>query len=514
MPSHELPPEAWSDGINVRFENNKVLKGKGHVEIFDPPSVAPYWVLYAPGLVENYWLYAGSAKVYAVDQGGTHTDLTRTVGGDYAMSNDLLWNGGILGGIPIINNGVDVPQRWAEISDATKLDDLPNWPALTTARIIRPFKSFLFAFDITVNSVRSPHKVKWSHSADPGTIPDSWDHTDATKDAGETELTDAARGFIVDAKQLGDLLLIYKQASIWGVQFTGGAFIFRFFSMFDGVGAFSKNCIAQVGQRGTPRHFVFTGDDIIVHDGRTYDSVINRRLHRWLLDSLNPDTVNRAFCVTNYPERECWFCFPAGGADWPNTAFVWSWEDGAISIRELGETSFIGIGNVAEDTTPIVSWNSDSGMWDDDVTIWSSIVNTPNEQRLLQADPVNTKLYEVDTTEQFNSINMTAFVERKGLAVVGQDRNREPKVDYSVRKLVTRMWPKLTGGPIHIRVGGQDTVDDTVVWQAPQFFDPAVQRYIDFTVNHRLLAFRFESTDDVTWELEGYDLEMVLAGNL
>ncbi|KKL76808.1 hypothetical protein LCGC14_2041240, partial [marine sediment metagenome] len=231
IPPHLLPPEMWSDGQNMRFRDGKVVKFTGHEAVFDPPSIAPYWAIAAQTAAEQFWLYAGLAKIYTVEQDGTHTEITRA-SGDYTGIAGDLWDGTVLAGIPVVTNGVDDPQSWSPIAAATPLVDLPNWPANTTCKHIRAFKNFLVALHITESGTVKPHMVKWSHPADPGSVPSSWDDTDATKDAGEVELADSQAGIIQDALGLRDILLIYKDNSIWGMQHIGGQFIFRFFPMF------------------------------------------------------------------------------------------------------------------------------------------------------------------------------------------------------------------------------------------------------------------------------------------
>ena len=51
-----------------------------------------------------------------------------------------------------------------------------------------------------------------------------------------------------------------------------------------------------------------------------------------------------------------------------------------------------------------------------------------------------------------------------------------------------------------------------MTYATAQVFNPAVDRYLDFHVNGRFIAVRFESTDNHNWEIESYDLELEPAG--
>ena len=98
--SYELPEDKWSDGNNVQFDNDKTAKVKGHLQVFGTPTVAPYWLMQFDTATTNSWIYPGLTKIYRVHTSGastTHTDLTRTSGGDYSAAAASGWNGGVLG---------------------------------------------------------------------------------------------------------------------------------------------------------------------------------------------------------------------------------------------------------------------------------------------------------------------------------------------------------------------------------------------------------------------------------
>ena len=512
-PAHLLPPEAWSNGRNVRFYDGRAVKFLGHKAVFDPPTVAPHWALSVTTKDDVFWVYASLAEVYAI-LGSTHGKITRA-SGSYGAGAALIWNGGLLAGIPILNNGTDVPQYWPTVELATNLADLSNWQAGVTARVVRPHLPFLVALNITKVSPASPtgnfpHMIKWSHPADPGALPTSWDETDATKDAGEAELTDVQSGIILDGLSLGTVFIIYKESSTHGMRFIGGQNIWAFFPISLASGILSTSCVVP-----TPdgkRHFVATGSDLGLMDGRGFTSVVEDRLRRFLVDNIDTDNFDRSFCFANRRFRENWFCFPESGSTWPTLAAVWSERDNTVTIREIADVSFIASGKVVEASDD--TWDADAEVWDDDPSTWDATIFSPTAHSALACDPVNTKLLEVDRTEQFAGVSFTAFLEREGLAVIGQDRQGNPKVDVEVRKLVTRVWPKVTGGPIIVRVGVQDKIGGTITFSPNMTFDPAAADFVDLDppLAGRLITVRFETAGADAWELHGYDLDISLLG--
>ena len=85
MSPYESPKDKWSDGNNIEFDNNKTAKVLGNQQVFGTPTVAPYWLLPFNTTTTDYWLYPSLTKIYRVHTSGTnttHTDITRTYGGD------------------------------------------------------------------------------------------------------------------------------------------------------------------------------------------------------------------------------------------------------------------------------------------------------------------------------------------------------------------------------------------------------------------------------------------------
>jgi hypothetical protein len=148
----ELPPNAWSAATNMRFRDGYAERFKGSAAVFDAPAVVPYFVAPFAAGTARMWIHAGLARVY-VDDGTTRTDLTPA--SPYTGAIDDKWTGGTLGGISIINNGVDLPQYWGG-NIANKFAALTAWTSTWRAVSVRPFKNFLVALGITWSSGRQP----------------------------------------------------------------------------------------------------------------------------------------------------------------------------------------------------------------------------------------------------------------------------------------------------------------------------------------------------------------------
>lgn len=511
VPDYLLPPNAWTDARNIRLRDNKIERITGHASVLDPPSIPPYWLLpVLSNAKEAGFIYAGLNKVYTF-LSATHSNITRqtaSVDVNYSATADGLWNGGILGGIPILNNGVDVPQFWANVSGGQRLADLTNWPSTWRARIVRPYKTFLVAMDITESGTRYINRYRTSHPAQPGGIPASWDDTDPTKDATINELTDVLAGGIVDGVVLRDTFIFYKERSTWGMQFVGGEFKMRTYQIFETMGAMGTHCACAFGDGG--KHFVFTGEDVIVHDGQQAKSVVDEKMRRWILDNISSTIYNRSFVVANNDHKECWLCIPLEGATWPNLAIIWSQKDNTIALRELTNASFITPGIVPNAVSD--PWDSDFGTWDTDMSTWGEAAGSVFKRELVQADPELTKIYQLDLGTQFNGVNFSGFVEKTGISIYGMSQDGTIVGDIELNKLVRSIYPRATGGPLNIQIGRQQVIEGPVTWGPIHTFIPGQDQKVDVLDDIggacKLYSLRFTWPEGSAAELRSYDIDV------
>ncbi|RMH39927.1 MAG: hypothetical protein D6694_10665 [Gammaproteobacteria bacterium] len=456
-PPYNLPANVWTDGQNVRFRNGAVEAFSGHVPVFGTPPEAPIWAMSVPSGTTHRWLWASQTKLYKYD--GLHSDVSG-LSSPYSTTLDDLWNGGILGGIPVIANGVDVPQAWTDFG--SPLVDLPNFPANTIPKLIRPFKGHLIAFNLNISSIRYPHRVLWSHTADPGTLPTSWDVADPTVDAGEVDLSDVLGGQIVEAQPLDELMIVYKETSTWTMQRINSPFIFSFDQLYTTIGALTTHCVEPLRDA----HVVATQDDLIIHDGASVQSLIANHSRRWLQANIDATYYNRSFIRQDAKTGEVWFCFPQNGSQFPDTALVWNRIENTYGVRDLPSATYAAIG--------------------------------PAGSKITERDLIlcAAKFYQADQGTAFDSVPVTASVERLAFPVTGE---------LDTVKLIKRIYPRIsTSSSVTIEIGTQMKLTDTVSW-VPKTFNPATDAYVDFSAVGRIISIRISGQAD--WKLYGFEVE-------
>lgn len=502
VPEHELPPGAWTDASDIRFIDAGAQQSLGYSEPFGNPSVKPYHTLPVNVGTDRYWIYAGLNKVYTAFVSGTaatHTNITRqtaSVDVNYSATPNS-WTSTVLGGVPILNPGntVDPPQMW-NLNPASRLVALTNWPANTYCKSLRAYKNFLVALNVTKGSTNYPYMVKWSHPADPGAVPISWNEADATKDAGEFDL---AEGYdaIIDGLPLRDSLMIYKEASVWRLDFTGGQYVHRSSKVMGMSGAMNRNCITEIDGF----HVVLTTNDIVVHDGVQATPILNRIVRRSFFSQLDTSAQHKAFVFKNPFFNEVYICFPTLGASACDRAVVYNYVDKTVSMRSLPNINHANYGAV--DSTPLMTWDLDQDPWIADFLPWGSGDYVPSISRVFMVSE-DTKMYLLDGALSYGANPPTSYVERRSLSFGEPDKI----------KLIKSINPRITGhtgAKVKIKVGSQDSPEETPVFQEASHVIGETVRNM-FLVSGRYITIRFETEDAYFWRLSSYDVEYETIG--
>ena len=505
----QLPPEAWTTALNTRCLDGDISSLLGWEQIFGTPGAAPHMAVPVSTNSANFWLYASLTKIFGYD-GTTHTEVTRSSGGAYTAGATENWNYTVLGGIPILNSGSDVPQYWPTIALATPMANLTNWPSTLRAKVVRSFGPFLIAGNITDSSVQYPHLIQWSHPADPGAVPASWDYTDPTNDAGRKDLSDTNAGVLLDMQPLASAMYLYKENSVWRMTYVGGRFIWDFgqSAWLPSTGLLAARCVAITGDG--QRHVLATQDDIIWHNGNTVKSVLSGRQRRRLFNEIDTENFHTSFMFDNPIYREMWFCYPSSGMSYPDKALILNYSNPEnFVITEVDGITFRNAVSGSIESPNEELWSDGTDTWEEDTGAWSELLR----RRVVLSSPSDTKLYNLDKTSTRDGAAFTVTLQREGLALLGKKRNGDWIVDHQRVKMACRLWPKLTGGPIRIRLGAQQLVDGPIAWGEYVVFDPLTSITADVPpISGRAVAIEFSTVNAVSWKLSGYKYDVVPLG--
>lgn len=495
----QQPAFAWTDALNIRFLDGLAYQFYGHGEVYNSPPAVPQHVFPCNVAGARYWVYSTAAKTYCVTNTGgvsVHTDITHLTPRTGVVNQ---WTSTLLSGIPILNTGdtASVPMSWS-LNTASKFVDLANWPAATYCKSLRAYKNSLIALNVTKAGVNYPYMVKWSHPADPGSVPISWDITDATKDAGETDL---AEGYdpIVDGLQLRDSFMVYKESSVWRMDFVGGTYIYRFSKVAGISGALNRNCIVEIDGQ----HLVLSQSDVVVHDGQNVSSVLDKQTRRYLFQNIDVANAGLCFVFKNPYFNEAFVCYPSIGASACDRAMVWNYVDKTVSFRDLPNVNHAAYGPV--DNTLAGNWSQDSAPWDSDLSSWNGPDFVPSGARSIMAS-ANTKLYLLDGSASFDGVAPAAYLERRGLSFGAPN----------AMKLVRGIRPRITGNvgqTVLVQIGSSTDPYADPVYGAAMTHTIGSTISDDCFVSGRYIAVKVSSGTAYQWRLDSFTLDMQTSGS-
>lgn len=246
---------------------------------------------------------------------------------DFTGAQDDRWSGGSLNGVLLMNNPVNGLYYW---NGDTSIR-LRKVPLSYVADVTRPFKTYAVQLAPTIGGVKFPQTVLWSATASPGALPSTFVPS-STNDARSVPLAETP-GNVIDCLPLGDVNIVYKNDSIYSMQYVGGEFVFRFTRLPGNDGLMFRGCVAN-----TPVGHVFlTQDyDIKLHNGDQPRSIIDGRLKNWLSNVIQEDYVNRSFFCVNKRKDEVWFVFSGpNGVGQCNMAIAWNWKSDTWGIFDF-----------------------------------------------------------------------------------------------------------------------------------------------------------------------------------
>lgn len=503
LPAQAIPPSIFTDAHNVRFLDGAVEKASGMAEQFGTPPLMPYYLLSSQ---ENDGIrrlfIAGLTQIYYY-LSGSFNDCSRVVGGAYTAGVNNVWTGGVLHGVPVLNNGTDKPQAWDKAS--TKFIDMPNWPATYLAKSLRPFKNYLVAMNITDGATQYPHNVLWSHPADPGSVPGAsgWNIADPTKDAGMAPLSDTP-GHVLDGQALGDSFAVYKEDATYMMQFVGAPYIFKFRPILRESGVLAQNCIVEV----LGRHVVLTTDDVVVFDGTQAESIINKKWRRELFASISISDYAKSYLAVFPALREVWICISTAAGYPPNLAFVWNWKSNTWAKRDIPFSQSI---IAAFPPDPVGStWDSDSATWDSDGEGWSAF--SLRGKASVIAGTTGTKLYTLGVGELFGDVAMQTRLAHESFDFASKE---VPDAADAV-KHVSKLRPKIVadaGTVLKFEIGVQMNLNDAIEWGEVQTFIVGTTTELCMGRNGRYISWRITGNGAQTWRLEAMDFLVQGGGN-
>jgi hypothetical protein len=345
-----LPPNVFTDGLNIRFRDDSVEMITGEALGRVLPIAADFGIHWRrPD--QGYNLFAKDGNVVKVDASGSTSSMFSSTDSKYANSDwqATHFNGGYA---VIFNNGKSTPLYclYGDAVSSTTLQPLPNWnytAGLTvTAKVIRSLNYSLVAANLTIadsglgTTSYAPSTIRVSTQAPTGGIPQTWKPGLTTDTADEFEVSSTSP--ILDMAELRGNLFIYSQDSVSYLT-IGSQTVLRPYSKTHGI--MNTDCVVEFDGK----HFVVDNNDIYVHNGSGLpESILNKRLKKYFFSNLNKSATEKVVVTRDRYHKEIWVSYPKGTATICTEALIYNYVDNTWTKRTLPNLTYSFAGPLTE----------------------------------------------------------------------------------------------------------------------------------------------------------------------
>ena len=370
-PAVNLPPGAWSDVNNVRFNDGAIRKFLGHIGVFDGTGFMNIQhIAYWENPNRRYYIVVNRDTADSMDRVYTlqleedgnpmvhlRYEFPVPTGNERDFWESIQFNGGFS---IVINNGRGTPQHITaqtgdELPDDTQFADLPGWASYrvntpttddpdattmvnsVTANIIIAEGNVLLAGGLVERDdmgavVRNLGSVvRVSDVAPPGTIPLNWNPFATTGTADEIVIADT--GVITAMRPLRGAIYVYTTDTITQLRITPQGL--RESIITSEYGALSQTSTFEF--RG--QHIVIGSDDIYTFSGNPGDiqSISDGRVRRFFYGNLHASFTQDVQIIRDQAFDELWICYAnLDSSDGSyNEALIWNYQDNVWTKRDL-----------------------------------------------------------------------------------------------------------------------------------------------------------------------------------
>ena len=492
IPSVLLPASAWSDGRNVKFDNDNVSKRLGYAEEFSV-STEPQLVQYWPRPITPYYITANGNTVQRMDASGVTTSL---VPDGTTFNANARWRSGLYNGgyTVIMNNGVDAPHYITYGTegqpDQIDLQPLPDWPSTLSAQVVVGHQYAMIAGNLTDRSGAfvsyQPGTVRISAQAAPGGVPASWTiGEELLTTADEFELANS--GVIHEIISLRGRAIVFTDNSIHAITLPAPGRPTRVDDLNDTNGVLATGCAVEFDGK----ILVVDRNDVYVTSGTgSIKSVIDHKMRTYFFNNLNTTHYEATFVVRNPAEDEIWICYPTVSQTEAkcNEALVWNYRTNVWTIYDLPNSRSGTLG-------PRIVNNAFAGGAE-----YLMMTGYPSSSQRT----VSNSIHRMDVTNQFNGENFPAYVERKVLDMQ----------DSTMAKWIAEVYPLMEGtGSVDITMQGTANAGEVVDLSGNargvkrQTFNIETGYKVDNRVNGRYLNLRVSSNSNDNWIFAGYTFD-------
>ncbi len=516
----DLPLNAFSSGVNVRFANGVVQRGPVYRTVKTLAASASFIDSLTPLTGLDYIIVGYQTGSVVRISGSTTTSITaagwvsNTIPTQHTSCN--------LSDVYYLNREDRVPW-YVGRSALGAMQPLPNvgskgWDSAWRCKSLRAFNGQLVAIGMN-EGTDFPTTIRWSDVTVVGAPPAEWVPS-ATNSAGRTTLAEMVNP-LIDGMTLRNSFMLYSRDEIWSMEPSLDDNIYNFRRIFTNSGLINKNCIVEL----EGKHYVFGFDDIFVHDGVQKKSIAEGRVRQYIYRTMNKKFTDRFFTVLNRALNEIMFCYVSGDelVSWPidgsgcNRAAVYNYVSDTWTFYDLPMSTFAGLANL--DNSLI--WGDANDSWD--LTGGSWMDKDDGYKRNVMFVGVNSGVLtpKIHVLEAYDTGSTTETVDT--VATTGCFARRDSidldEIDAELRgwKNIVSIYPQgrvfQAGNPLSFTFGSTVLPDASPVLGDPMTFDGDTDYKLDYRDAGRYLSMLVSYDDYKSFQLGGLDIDVVITGS-
>ena len=414
-----------------------------------------------------------------------------------------------------------ISQKYINWTAMRSGSDVVNLTGMDTAfSVIRPYKNFLIGMNIvegqgastqpdyvgyTGENSEQTSLIRWSDvQPDPSSDPE-WDIRTPATLAGQVYAAETSDD-IVDGLQLSDSFIVYKNRSIYSLDFVGGTYVMNLSFLHDNYGLIAKDCVVNVENY----HFCVGQDKIYINTGVEVQQIGDGFVDNLFYKTLRSGMEQRTFVSVDSKNSEVMIHFVSvdnTDADpSPDKAIIWNSATKAWSIKNIPNVTFSSYGvyspqqpnNWDTATNVNITWDNLNKIWNSNTfdadALYVMSISYQDSKFMIQ-DPNG---YRVQTVEGYDFV----------LEKTGIDLDEDRAVKY-----IDRIVPHVSGsGVINVSVGGSYRFNDAISWKSSAPFNLSSGYSVDRRVSGRLLSISFSGVAVNNMTLYGFTFEGYQAG--
>lgn len=509
LESTNLSPEYFTSGINFRLRDGNIETYNGGKLLSTAPVAlnirkVMLWVR-AGG---NKYILMGTNGVYTYD-GVTWVNVTPAVFpaqweiNPNAINSTYEWSWSCCqSGISIVINNPQIGPYYLNdgVSVFTPLpyDATRSWQDISySPLIIRSHKEFLISLGtiFTGTSIVDHNQISWSAPASETGIPFTWDAEDLSTIAGSLWLSGQG-GYPIDGLTLRDEFCIYSKNSIDFMRYVGGDLIWNVRPLSCETGLLTLNGVAEVYDR----HILLTKNDILINDGNSLTSIIDRKLRRRVFNAISYTSYERSFICLNDLDKEAWVCVPERGYSYPNLAVVYAWANNQVYLRDT--ISNCVDAHSGPKLSNISAWDSEPNTWEANPKNWNTDKDSTYDGTFSLFDNTN-HVYDALVNDDTVATAFNTLLERLNVSLGG----------FGVVCTTISMHPHIVcAGPVLIQMGASLNPQAGIQWKQAITFDPATMRKIDIRTTGPFHNWRIQSIGNTPFLFSGMDIVYEING--